>query len=59
VRNGQTLLVPVLLGRDYGNSVEVISGLNTGESVIVNPSDSIVSGQQVRTTDADAKSVGD
>ena len=59
VRNGQTVLVPVLLGRDYGNSVEVISGLNTGESVIVNPSDSIVSGQQVRTTQADAKSVGD
>lgn len=58
VRNGQTALVPVLLGRDYGDSVEIISGLSPGDSVIVNPSDSIISGQQVRTTQSDSKAAG-
>ncbi len=59
VRNGRAVLIPVLLGRDYGDSVEVVSGLTPSDSVIVNPSDSIVSGQQVQTTQSDAKSAGD
>jgi RND family efflux transporter MFP subunit len=48
VRNGRAQLVPVTLGRDFGNEVEVISGLNSKDFVIVNPSDSIRSGEQVR-----------
>lgn len=48
VRHGRTQLVPVSLGRDFGNEVEVISGLNSTDSVVVNPSDSIQSGEQVR-----------
>ncbi|MBV8069962.1 MAG: efflux RND transporter periplasmic adaptor subunit [Acidobacteriaceae bacterium] len=48
VKNGQTQLVPVTLGRDFGNEVEVVSGLNRNDAVIVNPSDSIQSGEQVR-----------
>jgi RND family efflux transporter MFP subunit len=50
VRNSKTELVPVVLGHDYGDSVEVLSGLKPDDAVIVNPSDSIVSGQQVQTT---------
>jgi RND family efflux transporter MFP subunit len=48
VNDGKTDLVPITLGRDYGSEVEVLTGLNGGESLIVNPPDSIVSGQQVR-----------
>jgi RND family efflux transporter MFP subunit len=48
VRNGRTQLVPVTIGRDFGNEVEVIAGLNSRDQVIVNPSDSIQSGEQVR-----------
>lgn len=38
----------ISLGRDFGTEVEVISGLNGEESVIVNPPDSLVPGQPVR-----------
>jgi RND family efflux transporter MFP subunit len=50
VRNGRTQLVPVVIGRDFGNAVEIISGLSANDSVIVNPSDSVVSGQQVQVS---------
>jgi RND family efflux transporter MFP subunit len=48
VRNGTTELVPVKIGRDYGNSVEIVSGLQPTEAVIVDPSDSLVAGMPVR-----------
>ena len=48
VRNGRAELVPVTIGRDYGSSVEVVSGLQPTEPVIVNPSDSLISGTTVR-----------
>lgn len=41
-------LVPVTLGRDFGTEVEVVSGLPNNALVIVNPPDSLVSGEQVR-----------
>jgi RND family efflux transporter MFP subunit len=47
-KNGRAELVRITLGRDFGNEVEVISGLNRDDSVIVNPSDSIRAGEQVR-----------
>jgi RND family efflux transporter MFP subunit len=36
------------LGRDYGNSVEITSGVADGASVVVNPSDDIHDGLRVR-----------
>ncbi len=50
VRNGRTQLVPVVLGRDFGNAVEIVSGVTRTDSVLVNPSDSILSGEQVQVT---------
>lgn len=50
VRDGRTQLVPVVLGRDFGNAVEIVSGVTKKDAVIVNPSDSILSGEQVRTS---------
>lgn len=51
VRNGKADLVPITVGRDYGNSVEVVAGLSPRERIIVNPSDSLVSGAQVRISE--------
>ena len=48
VRNGRADLVPVTIGRDYGSSVEVVSGLQPTDPVIVNPSDSLISGTTVQ-----------
>jgi len=48
VRNGKAELIPVKIGRDYGNSVEIVSGLQTTDAVIVDPSDSLVAGMPVR-----------
>jgi multidrug efflux pump subunit AcrA (membrane-fusion protein) len=42
----------VSLGRDYGNTVEVVSGLSGDEHVIVNPPDSLESGNEVRIAEA-------
>ncbi|MGD1090604.1 MAG: efflux RND transporter periplasmic adaptor subunit [Bryobacteraceae bacterium] len=48
VRNGRAELVPVTIGRDYGATVEIVSGLRASDEVIVDPSDSLVSGTPVR-----------
>ena len=49
-------LVPITVGRDYGATVEVISGLKPMDQVIVNPSDSLTTGTPVRVN---ASRVGD
>jgi len=41
-------LKTLVLGRDFGNTVEVLSGLTGGEKIVVNPADSLEDGQQVR-----------
>lgn len=41
-------LTKVVLGRDFGTEVELVSGLTGTESVILNPSDSLTAGTQVR-----------
>jgi RND family efflux transporter MFP subunit len=48
VRNGVAQLVPIKIGRDYGATVEVISGLTPADAVIVSPPDSLISGTPVR-----------
>jgi RND family efflux transporter MFP subunit len=47
-KDDRVALNKVTLGRDFGTTVEVVSGLNGDEVVILNPSDSIVAGTQVR-----------
>ena len=48
VENGRAALKNITLGRDFGNEVEVIAGLDPADKVIVNPPDSLVSGELVR-----------
>ena len=40
----------IRLGRDFGNTVEVLNGLEATDRVIVNPPDSIADGMTVRVT---------
>lgn len=47
VRNDRAELVPITIGRDYGSAVEVVNGLKSTDQVIVNPSDSLISGALV------------
>jgi len=50
VRDGKARLVSVKINHDYGNSVDIISGLQTTDAVIVDPSDSLVDGAPVRVS---------
>jgi len=57
--NHRAQLKPIALGHDYGTEVEVVSGLTGNELVIVNPPDSIESGEDVRiATPSSAESAG-
>jgi RND family efflux transporter MFP subunit len=58
LRNGSADLVPVKIGRDYGNTVEIVSGLQPTDSVIVDPSDSLVAGMPVRLSNKAAGGSG-
>jgi hypothetical protein len=55
VRNGQAKLVPVAIGHDYGSSVEVMSSLTADESVVIDPSDSILDGSLVQVAEPTQK----
>jgi RND family efflux transporter MFP subunit len=48
VKDGKTKLVPITIGRDYGLSVEVLAGLQPTDAVILDPSDSLIDGLDVR-----------
>jgi RND family efflux transporter MFP subunit len=52
VRNGRAELVPITIGRDYGATVEVVTGLQPTDQVIVNPSDSLTGGTPVQVNKA-------
>lgn len=41
-------LANIILGRDFGSEVEVVSGLQGDDQVIINPPDSLISGEEVR-----------
>jgi RND family efflux transporter MFP subunit len=45
---GRVELMPIVIGKDYGTQVEVVSGLQESDSVIVNPPDSLATGTMVR-----------
>jgi RND family efflux transporter MFP subunit len=57
VRDGQVKLIPVTIGHDYGSSLEVLNGLTAEDSVILDPSDSIMDGSQVKIPES-AKTEG-
>ena len=48
---GKVALHSVVLGRDFGKTIEILSGISDRDRVIVNPSDSLVSGAVVRVVE--------
>ncbi len=52
VKDGKVALTAVTPGHDFGNEIEIVAGLRPNDQVIVNPPDSIVSGQQVQIVQA-------
>jgi len=44
---GKVELVPVAIGKDYGTELEVVSGIDAHDQVILNPPDSLTSGMVV------------
>jgi RND family efflux transporter MFP subunit len=58
VRDGKAVLVPVKIGHDFGNTVEIISGLQPTDAVIADPSDSLVDGMPVRVSEKSAGGLG-
>jgi len=45
---GKVNLRPVKLGRDFGQSIEILDGVAAGDRVIINPSDSLTEGATVQ-----------
>ena len=44
-------MVPVTVGKDFGNEVEITSGISESDQVVESPSDSLTSGTVVRVID--------
>jgi RND family efflux transporter MFP subunit len=52
VKNGKVVLATVTPGHDFGDQIEIVSGLKADDQIIVNPPDSIVAGQEVQIVQA-------
>ncbi len=52
VQDGKVVLKTVIPGHDLGEQMEIVSGLNADDQVILNPPDSLVAGQAVHVVDA-------
>jgi RND family efflux transporter MFP subunit len=52
VTDGKVKITDVTPGHDLGAEIEIVSGLNANDQVVVNPPDSLVTGQAVRIVHA-------
>jgi membrane fusion protein, multidrug efflux system len=50
--DGKVQLRHISIGKDYGNTLEIVGGVDVNDQIIVNPSDSIEDGQQVNVAPA-------
>lgn len=59
VKNDRVHLQAVSMGRDFGTSVEVLSGVTADDRVVLNPPDSLEEGQTVQVAAKDTKAPDD
>ena len=52
VKDRKVALTAVTAGHDLGDQIEIVAGLKANDQVIINPPDSILSGQQVQIVQA-------
>lgn len=46
--DGKVTLRSIVIGRDFGNTIEILGGIEPTDQIVINPSDSLENGQQVR-----------
>jgi len=49
IENGKVHFAPVTIGRDFGDVVEIMSGVKEGDLVVTNVDDEVVEGREVQT----------
>lgn len=52
VKDQKVKLTSVTPGHDFGNQIEIVAGLKPDDQIIINPPDSVVTGQQVQIVQA-------
>ena len=52
VKDQKVTLTSVTPGHDFGNQIEIVAGLKADDQIIINPPDSVVTGQQVQIVQA-------
>ena len=52
VKDDKVTLTAVTPGHDFGNQIEIVAGLKSDDQIIINPPDSIITGQQVQIVQA-------
>jgi RND family efflux transporter MFP subunit len=52
VKDDKVTLTSVTPGHDFGNQIEIVAGLKPEDHIIINPPDSVVTGQQVQIVQA-------
>ena len=52
VKNGKIAITDVIPGHDFGAEIEIVAGLKADDQVVVNPPDSLVSGERVKIVNA-------
>ena len=52
VRNGKVAVTDVTPGHDFGDQIEIVAGLKADDQVVLNPPDSLLSGQEVTIVQA-------
>jgi len=54
-KNNQVEFKKIIMGRDFGNNIEVASGIKAGEKIILNPPDYLISSQKVAISNFNIK----
>jgi RND family efflux transporter MFP subunit len=52
VKDGKVAVADVTPGHDFGDQIEIVAGLKADDQVVLNPPDSLVSGQDVKIVQA-------
>jgi hypothetical protein len=54
--NNKVQMKPIEIGRDFGDSAEVVAGLSSADRVIDSPPETVQSGDQVQLTSTESSS---
>jgi multidrug efflux pump subunit AcrA (membrane-fusion protein) len=55
-KDGKVHLRAIVIGRDFGTTLEILGGLDPNDQVVINPADSLEEGQQVRVVKSEKAS---